>query len=503
MSEKKTKTLMTLIILILTVSFTQLTVGAPSDSALENSGSVTVGSSGNVFHTPITVNTPNILYDAQKATVSVYTDGVNYYAKNETTGLVQTTSTNASYLVNSLVANGSSILFAAGTYQFNAPIAVSGNLFTSFAGQGNSTILNMTASSTGPIFAISSDGFTTIANMKLQNLNPPLTNKLIQLVTPASNVYIQNLVLNDTGPSSSDAINSWGYPTPVRNLQVLNCQINVPFAFGIYLHYTYNVLVDGNQFLSVAYAALGSESESFNVTAENNVVNWSGDTGFDFELVDANCPNYSTWTYSIIDNTIIRTHGSAIFCIDSHNGLIAGNHILNSTGVGGNGAIVFATDTNVPSGNDVNGSIIYGNVISDVYYGINAYGENGRTISNVIIMDNSISNCQNSGIILGGWSSYLYIKDNNVSDTSLSLKNQFDGITNEGAGYSVFSGNIISNSNSQMRNGYWEDWYDYNNITDNIFQGIQYAVNITSGATHDTISGNIYYSIVKIQVSYQ
>jgi hypothetical protein len=437
-----------------------------------------------------------ILAPTAKPTYTISTVGTNYYAENGATGVIVASNTNASKLINSLIKNNYSFLFEAGTYQFNAPIQVSGNINTVFQGVGNLTVLNMAASSTGPIFYVSSSGSTVIQNMQLQNLNTAVTQKLVQLISPASNVQLTNLILNDMGPSSSDAVNSWAYPTPIQNVEITNCQFNAPHAYGIYLHYTYNVLVEGNNFLDVAYAAVGSSSESRNVTATNNVIDFSKDTAFDFEIVDANYPNYSTWNYAITNNMIKSTAGSAIFCINTHDGVISGNSILNATGLGGGASIVFATSTNVPSGNNLNDSIIIDNTITQVYGGIYAYGENGRTISNLAIEDNSISNCQYSGIIIGGWSGNLLVENNRIITTSLAGAHKYDGITNGGGGGCVFSGNLISDPKGIMQNGYWEDWYDYNNITGNIFQTPSLAINITSGQIHDIIENNQGYNPV-------
>jgi len=438
-----------------------------------------------------------ILAPTAKPTYTISTVGANYYAENGATGVIVASNTNASKLINSLIKNFYSFLFEAGTYQFNTPIELSGNTLninTVFEGVGTATVLNMSSSSTGPIFSMNTHGSTVIADMTLQNLNTALAQKLIQLGTPTANVQLTNLILNDMGPASSDAISSWAYPTPITNIQISNCQINAPNSYGIYLHYTNNVVVEGCHFLNVAYAAVGSQSESSNVTVTNNIINRSKDTAFDFECIDTEYPNYSTWTYSITNNIIKSTGGSAIFCINAHDGVISGNTILNATGIGGMGAIVLATSAQVPSGNNINGSKILNNVITQAYAGIFVYGESGRTTSNVVVENNSISDCQLMGIELGGWTENILVENNAVTNTSLSSPHQYDGLDNKGGYDCTFSGNVIMDPAGIMRNGYYENGYDYNTISYNVFLTKSQAINITSGQIHDIITNNVGYN---------
>ncbi len=435
-----------------------------------------------------------ILAPTAKPTYTISTVGTNYYAENGITGVIVASNTIASKLINSLIMNNYSFLFEAGTYQFNAPIQVSGNINTVFQGVGNLTVLNMATSSTGPIFLLSSTGSTVITNMQLQNLNTAVNQKLIQLTSPASNVQLTHLVLNDWG---MDAINSWAYQTLIQNLQIENCQFNAPNNYGIYLHYTCNVVISSCTFLKVNWGAVGSSSQSQNINIENNRVDWASDTAFDIEGVDANYPNYSTWNYSITNNVIISTGGAPIYCIDSHNGVISGNQILNSTSLGSKlAAICIATSSSVPSGSFSGGITISGNTITQCFNGIYIWGETGRDVNGIVVINNNITGSQYSGIKIGGYAENLLVENNRIITTSLASAHKYNGITNGGGESCVFSGNLISDPKGIMQNGYWESWYDYNNITGNIFQTPSLAINITSGQIHDIIENNQGYNPV-------
>jgi parallel beta-helix repeat protein len=305
---------------------------------------------------------------------------------------------------------------------------------------------------------------------------------------PASNIQLNGLSLNNLG--DNDLI-VWAYPAAVQNIVIRNCEFNAPNGYGVYFHHVNNALVENSHFQNVKYAAVASNGESQNVTVRGNVVDWSDDTAFDFEEVDTNFPNYSTWTYSITNNIVKSSGGSAIFCINSHDGKISDNQVLNATGWGGGGSIIFASDTRVPFGSSVGDSVISNNILDCVYTGISVYGQdNGRAAANVTVSNNVVTNCQWTGIAIGGWSSSIQVTENTIRGTSLAEKNAYDGITNNGASYSVFSGNTIVDPTGVMRNGFRETWYDYNSITENSFKGVTYPINIASGRTNGIVENN-------------
>ncbi|MEM9538910.1 MAG: right-handed parallel beta-helix repeat-containing protein [Cyanobacteria bacterium P01_E01_bin.42] len=226
-----------------------------------------------------------------------------------------------------------------------------------------------------------------------------------------------------------------------NNITIGNNTFNTVGQDGISAQNTTSVTVSGNTFNNITGNGI-SDSSSTGLTLSDNTFNTVGQNGISAS---------SSTGLTVSNNTFDTITQNGIFAENSTGFKIQGNTISNITST---------NTTNLKEGNGIfaensTGFTIEDNTISDTTkYGIRAGVDNGSTIGNIVIQNNTLSNIgggssagtlQYDGIFVGA-SSISTITDVTISGNTISGVDN-DGIAVGSSNNSTFSLAIITGNN--------------------------------------------------------
>ena len=360
----------------------------------------------------------------ETASYIIFRVGDIYYAKNGTTGEVEFSGTNASYIINQvemkLSSNGGGLItFKSGVYSLSSPIKAYNNIIL----QGESpyaTIFYAENSDMGHIICHS--GYT-------QGSSPPFG-------TPTYNFTVKNIGFQANPSDPADrAIFIRAY-----NLTVENCVFKGFYGYAVKVAYGENINLRFNKVLGTINGDGLHLLYCENAIIESNMV---------FNVHDDSIANvHSNWT--VISKNIVIAKGSdglgdgiAVWG-NSHHVIITDNLVKN---VAHHGISVKAYESKDPSEVTIKGNRIINACQNGIYLISTLTGND--TVRYITIVDNTINNVQWRGIYILG-AGYGKIIGNTIIDVSQASDNTYDAIlldystdSNTYSNYWIIQGNQI------------------------------------------------------------
>jgi parallel beta-helix repeat protein len=233
--------------------------------------------------------------------------------------------------INALPTSGGRVLLLEGTYNISAPITILKNNVT-LEGQGAGTKLFLVNGADCDVIDIG-NGLTALEGIKIANLR------------------IDGNKANQT--EEHEGIYFWGESNYLIIKSIIeNCIVENVSDYGIFLYYSNNNTIIGNQSNSNAYDGIFL-SNSNNNTVIGNQANSNGDIGIDIEQANNNI---------IIGNQINSNASDGIYFISSSNNTISGNQINSN---GNNGILLVSATNTTIIGNQINSNASDGIYFSD------------------------------------------------------------------------------------------------------------------------------------------
>jgi len=193
-----------------------------------------------------------------------------------------------------------------------------------------------------------------------------------------------------------------------------------------------------------------------NIITDNLIFfnNWNG---IDFQVVNGSNNN-------IIYDNIISQNGAGI----SGNvkfSYIIGNQMYDN---GGGIDLWYGSDYNVVTGNTLNGNYVGINMLMSDYN---------------IIMGNTVNANNNSGIVIGQWSSY-----NNIKDNIVNANNRYGIYLYDAAEHNIIMGNT---ANANNESGIYLNLASENNIKNNIVNANDWGISLYRSGRNNITCNNI------------
>jgi len=272
--------------------------------------------------------------------------------------------------------------------------------------------------------------------------------------TALSGIRIANLAIDGTGQTSGHGIHFYGASNYlITNSVIENCWIRRCSNNGIYLYYSRENTITGNNCISNADNGIAISNSSNNLIISNSLTS-NGGSGI--LIVDSN--------NNTINDNQSRSNGTGIYLGNSNHNVVVGNYFISN---GGSGVYI----DNSSNYNKINCNYI----ISNSGSGITTFNI-FRTSSFNTMNGNHIMLNGAFGIYLYG-SSYNTIVGNFFRDNGLAVNDNFSDIyISTSSNYNTVSGNVaLATASNRTR----------------------YAVEEIPGCDYNVIVGNIHYGQVR------
>jgi parallel beta-helix repeat protein len=322
-----------------------------------------------------------------------------------------------------LPAAGGRVKLSEGTFTFNSSLDIlKSNVSLEGSGPGTKLFL---ANGANVSVIVVGNGATTLSNIKICNL----------------------LIDGNKANQTKESYGIYFYGASgylITNSVIENCWINNCYYDGIYLYYSNNNTITGNNCQLNIYDGIYLESSNNNTITGNNCQNGS------YNGIYLESSNNNT----ITGNNCQLNGSYGIYLESSNNNTITGNNCQN----GYIGILLYYSDYN----NTITGN----NCQLNDYVGIYLDTSNNNTITG--------NNCQlngSYGIRLDA-SNNNTITGNNLKDNSQSANNSYDDIYLSSSNYNIISNNImIATATNKTRYAINESGSNYNIVIGNYCSG--------------------------------